>query len=361
MISYWVNAEHRGGIDRYLATRGRALAEQIQVRVYEELAPHLDVTLGAHIFSALDQLNDSGREAVAALYDRLAVRCPGAPRLNDPRQALLRHNLLNTLFDAGINRFAARRASERTDDLRFPVFVREENAHDGPLTGLLADRRALARASLALRARGHRGSGLLVVEFCDLSDDDGFYHKAAAFKVGDAIVPAHLLIGRPWVLKWDEAVRDERSLRENLEFVTGNPHEAWLRRVFDLAHVNYGRCDYGVSGDTLQVWEINLNATIGFGPGPPPAPLSPKLEALLDQARLAHHDMMRAAFRALDPGMGTDRVTLTLDAALISRVSADAARARRRSAVRRFLQGLFHHRTIGRPFRMLYSRFLPRP
>ena len=31
MITYWVNSEHRVGLDHYLARRGRPLAERIEV------------------------------------------------------------------------------------------------------------------------------------------------------------------------------------------------------------------------------------------------------------------------------------------------------------------------------------------
>ncbi|MCI0434759.1 MAG: hypothetical protein L0271_14130 [Gemmatimonadetes bacterium] len=359
MITYWVDAVHRGGMDRYLANRGAPLAGCIEVRPYEPLQSRIEVTAGPHIFSALDQFGLHGRALVASLYDGLAQAHPGIRLLNDPRSVQGRGDLLETLHAAGINRFRARRVGEPVDELRFPVFVREEATHAGSLTGLLMDARALTRAVRALRARGYRPADLLIVEFCDLRDEEGLYHKAAAFRIGDAIVPDSLLIGRPWMLKWDDAVRDERRLRQNLEYVTGNPHQAWLRRVFDLARIDYGRCDYGIRGDTLQVWEINLNATITFGPGPRPAPLRPDLEAVLDQARAAHDAAMHAAFHALNT-TGAERVTVHLEPALLARARGEAARARRRLGVRRFLQGVFHRPALGRPLRAAYHRFLPR-
>jgi hypothetical protein len=36
-----------------------------------------------------------------------------------------------------------------------------------------------------------------------------------------------------------------------MEFVEGNPHEAWLRRVFAVAGTDYGRMDYGVLDGVL--------------------------------------------------------------------------------------------------------------
>jgi hypothetical protein len=360
MISYWVGAKQRASMDLYLATLGKPLAGFVEVREFEELAPVMEVTAGPHIFSALDQLTPTGRRVVADLYDQLGAVSPGLPRLNDPRRVLLRHDLLIAMARADINRFAVRRANEKLADLRFPVFVREESGHGGSLTGLLADRRSLSRALLAFRVRGLRAADLLVVEFCDLGDEQGHYHKAAAFRIGNTIVPAHRLRGTPWVLKWDEALWTEATMRANIDYVSANPHEAWLRRVFDLAGVDYGRCDYGVGINTLQVWEINLDPTIGFGPGPPKAPLSPPLAALLEQYRNIYHPALQAALLALDPKPSRDRITVRLDPKLVAQARTEAAQVARRDGLWRFLQRIYEQPTLGRPFRVAYLRLFPR-
>jgi len=217
--------------------------------------------------------------------------------------------------------------------------------------------RELARALLALRVRGFRAADLLVVELCDLSDPDGMYRTASAFRVGQHIVPAHLLSGRHWMLKWDESDHDERAMREHLDYVLGNPHETWLRRIFDLAGIDYGRIDYGVRGETLQVWEINTNPTLAPSRGPA---LAPKLETMLQHARTVHHSALQMAFRSLDPGTGDTRVTVRLDPALIARMRAEMIRAQRRHVVLRFLHGIYRRPGIGRLFRAAYSRVLPR-
>lgn len=241
MISFWVDAAGSFAMEQYLATRAQHLADRIQVRRYEHLTQNLEVPAGAHIFAALDQLTAGGRDAVAALYDQLSALCPADTLLNNPRRVPHRYQLLTNLFDVGINSFRVHRVTEAIDTGRFPVFVREESRHDGPLTGLLASRREVARALFALRARGFRATDLLVVEFCDLSDAEGLFRTASAFKVGQHIVPAHLLSGRDWMLKWDGSEHGERAMQEHLDYVLGNPHEAWVRRIFALAEVDYGR------------------------------------------------------------------------------------------------------------------------
>lgn len=361
MISFWVNAAGSFGMERYLATHAQQLVDRIQVRLYEHLTSDFDVPSGAHIFAALDQLTAGGHETVAALYDQLAERRPADRLLNNPRRVWRRYELLTKLFGAGINTFSARRATEVTDAMRFPVFVRGDSRHDGPLTGLLTGRRELARALLALRARGFRVADLLVLEFCDLADAEGLYRTASAFMVGQRIVPAHLLSGHNWMLKWDKSEHGERAMQEHLDYVLGNPHETSLRRIFALAGVDYGRIDYGVRGETLQVWEINTNPSLGPSRGPAPATLAPKLEAMLQQARTVHHSALQMALRALDSEMDHNRVAVRIDPALIARMRAETVRTRRRHAALRFLHGIYGRPKIGWLFRAAYSWLLPRP
>lgn len=344
----------------YLASRAEHLVDGIRVRPYEQLTADVQVPTGAHIFAALDQLGAGGQETVAALYDQLSERCPNDRLLNNPRRVLLRYEFLAKLFDAGINSFRAHRATEASDALRYPVFVRGESRHDGPLTGLLTSRRDLATGLLALRARGFRVADLLVVEFCDLADAEGLYRTGSAFIVGEHIVPGHLLRGRNWMQKWDTSEHDERAMQEHLDYVLGNPHEVALRRIFSLAGVDYGRIDYGVRGETLQVWEINTNPTLGPSMGPVVTTLAPKLEAMLEQARTVHHNALRQALGALDHEVEHKHVAVRLDPALLARMRAETVKATRRNAVLRFLQDIYDRPRIGWIFRAAYSWLLPR-
>jgi hypothetical protein len=60
---------------------------------------------------------------------------------------------------------------------------------------------------------------------------------------------------------------DERKLREEREFVETNPHEAWVREVFRVAGVEYGRIDYAILDGRPQAWEINTNPGVWHHPG----------------------------------------------------------------------------------------------
>ena len=48
------------------------------------------------------------------------------------------------------------------------------------------------------------------------------------------------------------------------DFTMSNPHEHELRRIFSTARIEYGRIDYALLGERIQVWEINTNP--GFLP-----------------------------------------------------------------------------------------------
>jgi hypothetical protein len=106
---------------------------------------------------------------------------------------------------------------------------------------------------------------LIVVEFCDTADSAGVFNKYSAFVIGDRIVPAHIDSSCEWVVKDTDLISPDISQRER-EYIEANPHEAWLRDTFALAHVDYGRMDYGIKEGRPQVWEINTNPVVALAP-----------------------------------------------------------------------------------------------
>jgi len=61
-------------------------------------------------------------------------------------------------------------------------------------------------------------------------------------------------------------LNDEEHLEQERVHVATNPHVELLRPLFDAAAVDYGRIDYSLLGDRVQVWEINTNPTILLPP-----------------------------------------------------------------------------------------------
>jgi hypothetical protein len=93
--------------------------------------------------------------------------------------------------------------------------------------------------------RGRRVSELLIVEFCDTSDERGRFRKYSAFKVGNRIIPRYLQVSDEWMIKTGTRVADAEAVAADRTYLEKNPHESWLRDVFALAGIEYGRIDYG--------------------------------------------------------------------------------------------------------------------
>jgi hypothetical protein len=286
----------------YVMGWGPAPERRMAFLFYEELPRVNSLPSGTYVFADLERLQPSQLELASRVSEQLAKDPERASVLNDPRCALRRHDLLVRLHAAGVNRFRVVRASEPWPALRYPVFLHEEGSHAGALTPLLRDERALRRALRRLRRLGLRHRDLLVTEFCDTADDDGVYRKYSAFRVGDRILPRHLLFSRDWHLKRPD-LQSEAFDREQRAYLEANPHETRLREIFALAGLEFGRVDYSLLDGEIQVWEINTNPTVS-----------------------RRTDAFTRAFEAIDR-VGTGRGSLTLD--LAPELAAAAERERR--------------------------------
>jgi len=302
----------------YLEGHAQDLLGRVAVVHYEDLPARRSLPAGTYIFSALDQLSPAGLGLMLELEQQLA-RAGGLARiLNAPSRTLLRYALLAELRRAGWNRHGAARATGDLSGLRFPVFLREEHQHTGPISPLVHDgaglRRELGRALL----RGYSLEELLVVEFFDAAGPDAIYRRYPAFIIGSQIIPRGLSQGPNWMLKFEEAKFTEASLLEERAYVLGNPHEADLRKVFELAgRVEYGRVDYAVKDGRLEVWEINLNPTIVLARGAAAPNLPEALLPLREVATRHFHTRCRAAFVSLDedsPRGGTFEIAYSAEA-----------------------------------------------
>ena len=200
MIYFAVDELRANLLENYLAGQwGSPLRDHMRQITYPELFRTRSLPRGAWIFTALDALTDAELQMVELV--QRGAREAGLPVFNPARQALHRYGLLRLLQESGRNDFRAHRADGPLDKLRFPVFVRVANEHDGSSTPLLHDGRALRRAMAYLWMRGLPRRQLLVVEFCDTAGADGLYRKYSIFRIGDSYVPRYLHIGRYWMTK----------------------------------------------------------------------------------------------------------------------------------------------------------------
>jgi hypothetical protein len=302
VLYYATTARHRHLVDDFLAGRGRALRGRLEPVAYERLLAARRVPEGHYLFADLERLGPRAAERAARLHAALAA-APGAGRLiNHPTRASRRYELLRRLHDAGLNQSDVQRVTEGRLPRRWPVFVRRENDHAGSRTDLLRDPSELRAALDALDRRGASREDAIICEFCDTADERGIYRKFGAFLVGGRVIPRHLFFSRRWIVK-DADLAEPELLREEREYLERSPHEEAVCRAFALARIEYGRIDYSLRPDGIEVWEINTHPIL-------PAAEShggPQREAV--NAEFARR-LVEALGRIADESVGRGRVTV---------------------------------------------------
>jgi len=242
MIYYLVTYKHRYTTRKWIKHSAQLL-DRMRILPYQRLRGWLKP--GVFIFSDIERLNSDLRRSALTAWTNASKA--GCTCLNHPSESLRRVDLQHALN----NDFRVFRASEPSVDIRFPVFLRGENDHRGNLTELLYSSEELRSALIQL-------PDALIVEFIDTSDRNGIFRKYSCFRIGDRILPRHILFSRNWMVKQPDLVT-EKFIAEELDYLRKNPHEAEVRRAFESAKIEYGRIDYGLSNDKLQIWEINSN------------------------------------------------------------------------------------------------------
>ncbi len=301
MIFYLVTTRGQSTIRDYLRTRGRSLAGMVTVIPYERLHLMRTLPLGVYVFSDVERLGPEDAERAAEVWQALARH--GPPLLNHPTRSMRRFELLRTLRDHGVNVHDVHRLVDLRRPERFPVFIRRENDHAGSLSALLHTPDDLAAEIARFERDGRYRDDLIITEFCDTAGPDGVFRKYSAYRVGDRIVPRHVLFSRSWAVKIVDLV-EPAYVAEELAYVEGNPHAAALREIFDLTRIDFGRIDYGVRNGRIQVWEINTNPILGtFEDGGMPA-REPVLAVVTPG--------LADALRALDAGAPASRARVAV-------------------------------------------------
>ncbi|HYG24147.1 MAG TPA: hypothetical protein VEH04_15315 [Verrucomicrobiae bacterium] len=265
---------------RFLLSRGHGYtlkdvrrarqAPPISVMFYDSLFRSRCVWRGTYVFTDLDRLSYWDLELAAHAYQHL--RSAGVPVWNNPARVRSRYPLLRRLHEAGLNDFNVYRGDEPLTDVRFPVFVRKLQGHREPLSDLLHTREELNRVMNDAIGSGTPAANLLVVEFAAEPFRPGLYRKYSAFRIGNQILPHISVHDTSWLVKYGKTgIAGEDLYREELDALRENPHCEHLRKVFDLADIEYGRADFGFFRGRIQVYEINTNPRV-VGPGPHPSP-----------------------------------------------------------------------------------------
>jgi hypothetical protein len=276
---------------------GRLGAALPRTRVisYDWLFGRATVPRATYIFSDLERLEPWQARLAGELYLRLGqagLRC-----LNNPALVLNRTSLLRALHAAGVNPFTCWRAEDAPRPVRFPVFIRAEDDHGLPMSGLLATQEALDAELQALRRRGVPLRGLIVVEYCAQPISPGVWRKYGSFRIGAGYSLDHGVIEDRWLVKYGAVgVATDEMVQHEYDAVSQNVVPPQVQRAFDAAGIEYGRADHAEVEGQAVVYEINTNPHI--------LPPSPQARPLRNQTLALARDRMARMFWQLDSGDG---------------------------------------------------------
>jgi Flp pilus assembly protein TadD len=254
----------------------RGFQSTLKPLLCEPAAPHVtplfyDETLqkpalanATYIFTDLDRLSVDELIAAARLYRRLQES--GCRVLNDPATVRKRFALLRGLHLGGFNPNNIHLADEGWSKVKFPVFIRVADGHDGPLTDLIHNQAELETALEAAVVAGIPRSTIVIVEYAAEPIRPGLYRKSSIHRVGERLITAINWHARDWRVKGDEYVADEALYDEELSMVRENRYASQAWEAFKFANIEYGRMDFGVVKGRLCIYEINTNPT-HFSPG----------------------------------------------------------------------------------------------
>lgn len=221
-----------------------------------------------YIFSDLDRLHYWELELAAHLYRQLSAA--GLRTLNDPARVSQRFKLLRQLKSCGINDFDVWSLNDIGKPTRYPVFLRTASAHRGVLTSLLENDQALERALAEALVLGVPERELMAVEYCAEPLAPGLFRKLSVFRVGGRMISSTCVHDNQWVAKYGvNGIADQGLYDDEYRIVRDNPYGEALRKVFEIAHIDYGRADFGLVRGRPQIYEINTNPSIER-PGPHP-------------------------------------------------------------------------------------------
>jgi hypothetical protein len=248
-----------------LPAAGAEVGVRVEVVTYETFVRNPQTTLpyATYIFGDLERLSHWQRRIAAYLYR--VLRGEGMTVLNDPARARSRSGLLRQLHRVGINRFNAYRVEEAVKPAAWPVFLRCEGDHHGPLTELLHDWEAVEAALNRLVLDGVPLANLMIVEFAAQPVQPGLYRKLAMFRVGGHSIAHCCVHDDHWVTKHGKkGIASPELYADELRIVRDNPFRSAIDKAFDIAGLDFGRADFGIVDGLPQVYEINDNPTIHF-------------------------------------------------------------------------------------------------
>jgi hypothetical protein len=263
MLYYVTRELHAYTIEDFLRcfrSYGVAPPAFIQPISYETLFALKRAPVGNYVFTDIDRLSSYEIDAASEIARAIST-VPGAAVVNWPNRVLGRYALLRHLHEAGINSFDVWRLDEERTPTQYPVFIRREQDALGPESALLRNEDEYRAAVSELQDAGKGLAGRIAVQFRQQPDAQGLYRKYGAFCFRGQIVPQHLFLSRDWNVKRSTVELSADMIAEEERYVFENPHAEALRAIFARAQIDFGRVDYAVVNDRIEVFEINTNPT----------------------------------------------------------------------------------------------------
>ena len=263
MLYYVTRELHAYTIDDFLRcfrSYGVAPPAFLRPLSYETLFAVKRAPVGNYVFTDIDRLTPYEVDAATEIA-RAVSTIPEAAVLNWPNRVLGRYALLRCLHEAGINSFSVWRLDEHREPIAYPVFIRREQDALGPESALLHSKEEYRAALSELQRAGKGLAGRIAVQFCQQPDAQGLYRKYGAFCFRGQIVPQHLFLSRDWNVKRSTVELSTEMIAEEERYVFDNPHADALRAIFAHARIDFGRIDYAVVNNRIEVFEINTNPT----------------------------------------------------------------------------------------------------
>ena len=264
MYTYVTTLKEQTTLEWFCHSWGKSLSGRLRFLSYEDLRAGAEVPPQTTILSDLERLDPESLEAAQALWRSLTDA--GCLVLNQPLRLKRRYELLRSLKERGLNDFDAYRLTEGRQPRRYPVFLRSEADHGGPLSVILRSPEELAATVDTMLEAGHCRDDKLIIEYVSTADAEGIHHRYSAFRIGNRIVPAYLDFAHHWVVttETDDTpfLAGPEQVGAERRFILENPHAEALMRIFRMAEVDYGRIDYAIVRGRLQVFEINTNPAV---------------------------------------------------------------------------------------------------
>jgi hypothetical protein len=265
-LFYICKYPHRYTLRSYLTMAREEGDPTIHLLPYEKIARarsfRSEAMLPAsYVFTDMDRATPVEVAAATVLAEQVRAKGPGYRVINDPTNVALRFELLRLLNLHGINDFNAYLLVEGQQPARWPVFVRSTRGERTGPSDLIHTPEELDAAVYKMTRAGIRRDMIMIVEFQETEQLNGAWVKYGAYYVAGNVLPAHVHVCTDWRAKLSSNSRviDRETIELERQWLQAMRFKDVIARVFEIAGIEYGRVDFGISGGRPQFWEINTN------------------------------------------------------------------------------------------------------